>query len=113
MTRIYHLARHPDWEAALESGPYRGGATDRADGFIHFSTAGRLAESAALYCAGVADLMVVAVDAESLGAALRWEAARGGEAFPHLYGPLPPEAVIWVEAAPLDADGRHRLPALT
>lgn len=113
MTRIYHLARRSDWDAAQDSGPYRGGAADKADGFIHFSTAARLAESAALYCAGVADLMVVAVDAESLGAALCWEEARDGEAFPHLYGPLPTDSVLWVEAAPLDAEGRHRFPELT
>lgn len=113
MAWIYHLARGADWDAARAGGVYRGGAADRSDGFIHFSTAARLAESAALYCAGIADLLVVAVDADSLGADLRWEEGRDGEAFPHLHGPLDMAAVHWVRPAPLRADGLHDLPGLT
>lgn len=113
MTLIYHLARRTDWDAARAAGLYRGGMADRTDGFIHFSTAVRLAESAALHCAGVPDLLVVAVDAAALGGALRWEGGRGGEAFPHLHGPLDMNAVLWARSAPLRADGRHDLPALT
>lgn len=113
MTRIYHLARSADWTAARADGVYRGGAADRADGFIHFSTAGRLAESAARHCAGAADLLVVAVESGSFGAALRWEGGRDGEPFPHLYAPLDPAVVRWVRPAPLGPDGRHELPRLT
>ncbi len=113
MARIYHLARRPDWEAALAEGVYRGGAADRSDGFIHFSTATHLAESAALYCAGIPDLVVVAVETGALGDTLRWEERRGGVAFPHLYGPLDTAAVDWARPAPLRDDGRHDLPALT
>jgi len=112
MARIYHLAHRADWDAGRVAGVYRGGVADQADGFIHFSTAARLAESADLYCAGVEDLLVVAVEADSLGDLLRWEEGREGEAFPHLYGPLDPRSVCWARPAPLGRDGRHQLPDL-
>ena len=113
MTRIYHLARRADWAAARTAGVYRGGAADRADGFIHFSTAAQLVESAARHCAGATDLLVVAVEADTLGAALCWEDGRDGESFPHLHGSLDPASVLWVRPAPLGPDGRHDLPRLS
>ena len=113
MARIYHLARRPDWDMAIADGIYRGGAVDRSDGFIHFSTATHLAESAALHCGGIPDLIVVAVEADALGGMLRWEEGRNGVAFPHLYGPLDTAVVDWARPAPLRCDGGHDLPELT
>lgn len=49
--------------------------------------------------------MVLAVDAEALGEALKWEPSRGGDLFPHLHGPLEPSRVLDVLPAPLDQDG--------
>ena len=106
---IYHLALAAEWDAA-RGGAYAGTADDRRDGFIHFSTAAQVAASVARHRAGRADVVLVAVNATALGAALRWEKSRGGALFPHLYGPLPADAVI--EAAPLalDGGGRHAFP---
>lgn len=49
--------------------------------------------------------MVLALDAEGLGPALKWEPSRGGALFPHLYGSLPAACVMEVREAPLGADG--------
>ena len=82
------------------------------DGFIHFSTAAQVAETAAKHFAEESDLVLVAVDADALGAALKWEPSRGGDLFPHLYGPLPLTAVRWARPLPRAADGRHVFPEL-
>lgn len=109
---IYNLCRKADWEAALAAGEYRGSADDRRDGFIHFSTAAQVAESAARHRAGAGDLLLLTVDAAALGAELKWEKSRGGQLFPHLYGALPVKAVERVDALPLGRDGRHVFPKL-
>jgi uncharacterized protein (DUF952 family) len=109
---IYHMCRAEEWRAAEGEGAYRGSSQDAADGFIHFSTAEQLAESARRHRAGQAGLVLLVVEAAELGAALRWEPARDGALFPHLYGPLPRAAVRRVEKLPLGGDGRHILPPL-
>ena len=108
---IYHMCRREEWQAAEAAGIYRGSSQDTADGFIHFSTAAQLAASAAKHRAGQRDLVLIAVDPMMLEHSLRWEAARDGVLFPHLYGPLPIKAVRWAEPLPLGADGRHVFPA--
>ena len=112
MSVIYHLARESEWRDAERSGRYGGTADDRRDGFLHFSTAEQVAESAARHRRGETGVLLVAVDADRLGEALRWEPSRGGALFPHLYGALPLDAVQWTAPLPLDADGLHRFPIL-
>ncbi len=107
---IYHMCRREEWEAAGAAGAYGGSSQDVADGFIHFSTADQVAASAAKHRAGQAGLVLLGVDGLALGPALRWEAARNGQMFPHLYGPLPLEAVLAVDDLPLGRDGRHLFP---
>jgi uncharacterized protein (DUF952 family) len=107
---IFHICRREEWAQAIRAGRYEGSTQDVADGFIHFSTAAQLAESAAKHRAGQRDLVLVAADPAPLGAALRWERSRGGALFPHLYGVLPLDAVLSVDDLPLGADGRHVFP---
>jgi len=107
---IYHMCRHDEWEQARDLGRYEGSSQDRADGFIHFSTAAQLAASAAKHRAGQRDLVLIEVAADALGPALRWEPARGGQLFPHLYGALPVASVRRVAELPLGADGKHIFP---
>ena len=78
--------RHCALAEAERFGAFRGAPLDLRDGFIHFSTAAQAAETAAKHFAGAADLVLVAVDADALGAGLKWEPSRGGALFPHLYG---------------------------
>jgi uncharacterized protein (DUF952 family) len=109
---IYHLCRRPDWQAAERAGVYRGSSEDATDGFIHFSTAAQVAASAAKHRAGERDLVLIAVAPAALGPALKWERARGGALFPHLYGPLSLDRVAWTKPLPLGEAGRHLFPAL-
>lgn len=109
---IYHICREDEWRAALAAGRYAGSDQDAAGGFIHFSTAAQIAESAARHRAGQQRLVLLSVDPAGLGADLRWEAARGGRLFPHLYGALPCAAVVRVDKLPLGGDGRHLFPTL-
>ena len=109
---IYKICDAALWRAAEKAEAFRGAGIDERDGYIHFSSAGQVAETAARHFAGSADLVLVAVDADRLGGDLRWEASRGGALFPHLYGVLTLEAVRWVKPLPLGADGRHVFPEL-
>jgi uncharacterized protein (DUF952 family) len=109
---IYHLAKRSVWEASVADGMYRGAEADRADGFLHFSTAGQIEESAWKHRRGESDLVLLCVDESRLGEELAWEASRGGALFPHLYGPLPHTAVTAALPLPLGPDGRHVFPLL-
>jgi uncharacterized protein (DUF952 family) len=108
---IYKICPQALWRQAEEAGRFDGTPIDLADGYIHFSTVGQVRETAAKHFFGQADLLLVAVDAGSLGDALKWEVSRGGALFPHLYQPLDPAAVLWVKPLPLGADGAHIFPA--
>ena len=103
--RIYKILKRTDWERAYDVGLYEGSELDRTDGFIHFSTAAQAQETASRHFAGQAGLVVLEVEADDLGKALRWEPSRGGALFPHLYGALDPGRVRSVADAPLDPDG--------
>jgi len=107
---IYKICPETLWREARRHGRFAGAPIDERDGFIHFSTATQVAETAAKHFAGASGLLLVAVDAPRLGDALKWEPSRGGDLFPHLYGALPLAAVLWVEPLPLGSDGRHVFP---
>ena len=109
---IYKIVPRELWQRARDEGVFRGAAIDLKDGYIHFSTAAQAVETAARHFAGVEDLLLVAVDAASLGEALRLEPSRGGDLFPHLYANLPLEAVLWEKPLPLGADGQHVFPEM-
>jgi uncharacterized protein (DUF952 family) len=109
---IFKNCRGSEWADAERAGAFAGAAIDLRDGYIHFSTAEQVVATAAMHFAGVNGLMLVAVDADTLGPELRWEPARGGALFPHLYGPLALAHVLWVQPLPRDAAGRHVFPDL-
>jgi uncharacterized protein (DUF952 family) len=111
-TTIYKICDAALWREAERRGSFAGAPVDKRDGFIHFSTGGQVAETAERHFAGADGLLLIAVDAEALGASLAWEAARGGALFPHLYGALPLSAVRWVRPLPLGPAGRHVFPEL-
>jgi uncharacterized protein (DUF952 family) len=112
MVLVYKICPRTLWNEAEHDGVFRGAPVDHADGFIHFSTAAQVHETAARHFAGAADLVLVAIEAEGLGPALKWEPSRGGALFPHLYGDLPLAAVRWVKPLLLGPDGQHRFPPL-
>lgn len=112
MRAIFKICSAIEWEDAQRSGVFHGSDIDRRDGFIHFSSAAQVAETAARHFAGLEGLVLVAFNADALGAALKWEASRGGALFPHLHAPLACANALWVKSLPLDASGRHVLPDL-
>lgn len=103
--RIYKILPRAEWAAARAAGRFAGSAVDRRDGFIHFSTAAQAQETARRHFADQGDLVVLEVEADQLGPALKWEPSRGGDLFPHLYGELPAGRVLAVREAPLDGQG--------
>lgn len=107
--RIYKILRAGEWAALERHGETSGAPIDEADGFIHFSTADQVAETAAKHFAGLEGLVLAAFEADALGPALRWEPSRGGALFPHLYAPLRRDDVLWHADLPLE-DGAHRFP---
>jgi uncharacterized protein (DUF952 family) len=109
---IYKICDVAVWRNAEVAGKFHGAAIDEHDGYIHFSSASQVKETAAKHFSGAADLVLIAIDAGRLGSALRWEPAREGALFPHLYGELPLDCVLWVKPLPLGADGRHVFPEL-
>jgi uncharacterized protein (DUF952 family) len=104
---VYKIVATEEWAQAQSAGVFTGVAIDRADGFIHFSTAEQAPETASKWFSGRGDLTLAAIDAEALGKDLRWEPSRGGALFPHLYASLPMSAVLWARPLPLGSDGGH------
>ncbi|MBL4751640.1 MAG: DUF952 domain-containing protein [Amylibacter sp.] len=106
---IYKILRDNEWAAFHKNGETQGAHVDLNDGFIHFSTALQAAETAAKHFAGEEDLMLLAIDADGLGDALKWEPSRGGDLFPHLYRILKSADIAWAKPLPL-IDEQHQFP---
>ncbi len=107
---IYKLFRTPEWQALEADGTTSGAPVDLSDGYIHFSTAAQVAETAARHFAGVEGLWLIAVEEAAVSDNLHWEEARGGAEFPHLHAPLRLDQVAWSKPVPL-IDGTHAFPA--
>lgn len=104
----YKLLDRAEWDAARTSGLYHGSDVDRTDGYIHMSTGEQLAGTARRHYRGRSALVLLEVDLEALGPALKWEASRGGDLFPHLYAPLPVSAARRERGLSVDSGGEMR-----
>jgi uncharacterized protein (DUF952 family) len=109
---IFKIVHSDEWHAAEAAGIYRGSAKDQADGFLHFSTEEQLIGTLTHYYADADNLVLVAVDADSLGDALKYEPSTAGALYPHLYGDLPLTAVRWARPIARDAQGQFALAEL-
>lgn len=109
---IYKIVPRALWQDANRKGVFEGAPVDHADGFIHFSTAVQVRETAAKHFSGQDDLLLLVIDGQSLGPALIYEPSRGGDLFPHLYGPMPLSAVTAVHELPRGSDGFHVFPEM-
>ena len=107
---IYKIVARNAWNKALETGVFTGAEIDITDGFIHFSAANQVRQTAARFFHGQDDLMLVGVDAQILGDALQWEPSADGEPFPHLHGPLSLKAVVSQDELIMDDAGRYQFP---
>lgn len=102
---IYKIFRRSEWTAFRDAGQTSGAPVDLKDGYIHFSTAAQVAETVAKHFDGESDLVLLALDSDKLGPALKWEVSRGGALFPHLYRSLLTADVLWDKSLPLGATG--------
>lgn len=106
---IYKIFRKSEWAVLTNSGVTKGAPIDLADGFVHFSTAAQVAETAAKHFAQEDDLMLLALEADLLGPDLKWEPSRGGALFPHLYRALYLDDIVWSKPLP-KVNGTHQFP---
>ena len=102
---IYKIFRRAEWVAFRDAGQTHGAPIDLADGYVHFSTAAQVAETAAKHFVTESDLVLLALESDRLGPALKWEPSRGGALFPHLYRALTLADVLWDKSLPLGATG--------
>ncbi|MBX4910297.1 MULTISPECIES: DUF952 domain-containing protein [Rhizobium] len=109
---LYKIVTETLWQQARQSGVFHGAGVDLKDGFIHFSTADQVKQTASLHFAGQPGLVLVAVDGRAFSDKLLFEPSRGGDLFPHLYADLPLAAVLWEAPLPLDENGVHIFPEL-
>lgn len=109
-TTAYKVLTAAQMHALEHDGSFAGAPVDLADGYIHMSARDQLTETVDKHFAGQEDLWVAAVDLDALGDAVKWEVSRGGAEFPHLYAPLPLDAVIAYSPLERDDDGTVRLP---
>jgi uncharacterized protein (DUF952 family) len=107
--RVYKILPRGEWITAQASGRFEGSAIDLQDGYIHLSTATQAGETARRYFRDLTGLVVLEIEGDDLGPALKWEPSRGGDLFPHLYSALSVGAVRAVHDAPLDAEGAPQL----
>ena len=107
---IYKVVGREVYDASLAAGHFLGQPIDKADGYIHLSTAQQLRETIRLYFAGLSDQVLFQLAAAPFGAAMKWEASRNGELFPHLYAELPMSALGKVAHIDIAADGSVDLP---
>jgi len=106
---LYKIMSKQEWEKAQAQGIYEGSEVDRKDGFIHLSTAHQVRATAQKHFSGRAGLLLVSVLEKNIGKNLKWEASRGGDLFPHIYGTLQLDAMS--EAVPLPlVNGAHQFP---
>lgn len=106
---IYKIFQSSEWAALQKTGETDGAPVDLADGFIHFSTAQQVGETAAKHFANLDNLFLAAVDPASMGTDLKWEVSRGGAEFPHLYRALRLSDLAWCAPLPL-RNGTHIFP---
>ena len=108
--KIYKILTPDQWSDALAEGSFKGAPIDLADGYIHFSTAEQVEETADKHFRNTGNLLLAAFDGATFGDKLRWEASRGGALFPHLYAELDPKLALEVYDLPQNEDGRHQFP---
>ena len=102
---IYKILTSGQWTELQDRQETPGAPVDIADGFVHFSTASQVRETAAKHFSGQTGLWLLAFQADALGGPLKWEPSRGGQLFPHLYAPMRLADVLWSKPLTSGPDG--------
>lgn len=86
MSTVFRIVPAADWPAVEAAGAMAPSPLDEADGFIHLSDVDTVLETARRYYPPETHPMVLEINADVLGEALRWEHVASRDAhFPHLY----------------------------
>jgi uncharacterized protein (DUF952 family) len=93
---IYKILLPSEWAEFEATGRFDGSPFDRSSGFIHCSSREQVSATAQRVFGDIPQLVVVAVDAQAVSQSLSWEATSDGDPYPHVYGPLPRQAVVAV-----------------
>ncbi|WP_241384371.1 DUF952 domain-containing protein [Rhodococcus sp. CH91] len=105
---LLHIISRDEWERARRHGVVAPPSLE-SQGFVHLSTAHQVHLPANRLYSGRADLLLLHVDPARLGHPVRYEAGVPEDPesmrFPHLYGPLPVDAVVEVTVYEPGADG--------
>ena len=111
MPAIFHVTSEPDWAQARRDGEYRlsaRGVTLEEQGFIHCATAEQVERIAnTVYADFDGWLVVLEIETDRLQTEVRFENLDGGtEAFPHIFGPVPVQAVVRVTTLRKNSSGK-------
>lgn len=112
MALIFKILHQAAFDAIARDGIFRGATIDLDDGYIHFSTAAQVRDTARLHFSGQQGLVLFAVDDSAVQSRLRWEASRGGQIFPHVYGTVASREILWAKPLPWDGTA-HAFPPET
>lgn len=106
---IYHITSRSNWASALTAGEYSADSLE-SEGFIHCSTSGQVQATANRFFRGQQDLVLLNIDEKKVPAEIKYENMEGGkDEFPHIYGPLPLEAIIRALDLTPNPDGLFRI----
>lgn len=90
---IYHITPRHAWQAAQSAGAYTDSSLAQA-GFIHCSTEEQVFATGLRHFSGQTGLVLLEIDPARLASEIRYEEGQPGQMFPHVYGPINPDAVI-------------------
>lgn len=107
--RIYKVLTKEQW-AAAEAGALIRAPVDEKDGYVHFSTRTQLAETLSKWFHGINGCVLASFDADVFENDLKWEKARGGDKFPHVYGDVRASQALSIWLLDLDENGDPIVP---
>ena len=110
METVFHITKREDWDRATREGSYQP-LSLASEGFIHCSTSDQVVRTANRLFRGHPGLVLLKIETDQIGAEIKFENCEGGEAFPHIYGPLDPDSVARVMAFEPGEDGSFAMPS--